>query len=84
MTVLIKVAAMFDELEKIGVSVGLSDFRQTRKGTRPLRVATLLRKDKSNATREPDPEDTNDYTQREPESGHIEIESGRGFSEGNV
>lgn len=35
----------YDELTKIAVSVKDSSFRQTRKGRRPIRVETLLKKE---------------------------------------
>lgn len=37
--------AFMDELEKIAVSLRLSSFRQARKGRRPIRVSTLLKKE---------------------------------------
>ena len=37
-------AGMFDELEKIAVSTGQAGFMQSRRGTRPYRVDTLLGK----------------------------------------
>jgi hypothetical protein len=40
-------AGMFDELEKIGVSLGQAGFMQSRRGTRPYRVNTLLNKQNS-------------------------------------
>ena len=39
------VPGFMDELEKIAVSMRLSSFRQARKGRRPIRVATMLKKE---------------------------------------
>ena len=37
--------AFYDELTKIAVGVRGSSFRQTRKGRRPIRASTLLKKE---------------------------------------
>ena len=44
------IASMLDELEKIGASCKGTSYQQTRSGRRPIRVGTLLKKERENGT----------------------------------
>lgn len=66
----------YDELAKIAVSVKGSSFRQTRKGRRPIRAATLLKKetafklqDTAAKVRESNPYEGGDSKDYESEAG---------------
>jgi len=65
-------ASFFSEMRKIALSSQLSDFQQTRRGRRPLRVSTLL-------TRQPGTEER-DESGSSSASDH-EREQGSGFEE---
>ena len=69
--------AFSTELEKIAVTTGLSSFRQTRRGRRPMRVHNALRKEQNISKERKDDngvEESTDY----------EAESGQGMSEGGL
>ena len=69
--------AFVDEMEKIAVSVRDSSFRQTRKGRRPIRVDTLLKKETAFKTETSEnPEQTKD------DAASYEAEAGSGMQEG--
>ena len=59
-----KWVAFFDEMQKLGISIAASPFRQTRAGRRPVRVETALRRD----------DDQNRF--RPPEAAEEEIGAG--------
>lgn len=86
----------FDEIEKIAVSQGLSSFKQSRKGRRPIRVHNMLKKEtaflphrsplKRTEAAIDDSRDPQDRTRRElPQGvnsrGEAEVEGGRGMQE---
>jgi hypothetical protein len=62
----------FSELEKIAVSKRVSEFTQTRKGRRPIRVSTLLSKECANR----------DYASDQSDNEPSEYEHGSGMLEG--
>jgi len=76
-----RIAAFEDELEKIAVSIRMSHFIQTRKGRRPIRVGTLLKKE---STYEHPEDETRKDDDRQPEPHEVEVEGGRGLAEGPV
>jgi hypothetical protein len=79
MGVMDQLSAFFDEMEKIGISVRDSSFRQTRKGRRPIRVQKLLEKETAFKPRDgagKDDEGSGDRAQ------DYEAESGPGMQEG--
>lgn len=41
------IVGLFDELEKIAVSTAMAGYMQSRRGTRPYRVSTLLARDRT-------------------------------------
>lgn len=70
--------ALYDELEKIAISVRDSSFRQTRRGRRPIRVHNMLRKETAFKAKAeaPPPEQTGDN------AASYEAEAGSGLQEG--
>lgn len=91
--------AFFDEMEKIAVSAHLSSFKQSRKGRRPIRVHTLLKKETAFLPhRSPlqrrevaidDSRDPQDRARKEHPAGvnsrgEAEVESGRGLQESGL
>jgi hypothetical protein len=72
------VPAFLDEMVKIGQSLGMSQFQQTRSGRRPIRVHNLLRKEKP---LEHDKPDDAEERYKPPERG-VEYEGGSGMTEG--
>lgn len=73
----------YDEMAKIAVSVKGSPFRQTRKGRRPIRVDTLLKKE--TAFKLPDTAavkaNEKDPHATEGDAKDYEAEAGSGFQE---
>jgi hypothetical protein len=67
------IPALFDELEKIAISKKLSPFMQIRSETRPIRVATMLAKEK---------QDSGDRDVEDSKS--LEVEGGQGIQDGGV
>ena len=91
--------AFVDELEKIAVSVRLSSFRKTRKGRRPLRISTLMKKETAflphrSPLKTTEIKDAKDPEERARESrehppgvanrGEAEVESGKGIQESGL
>ena len=90
--------SFMDELEKIAVSKDLSAFRQSRKGRRPLRVSTLMKKEtaflphKSPLKWQTQIKDERDAEEKARESrehapgvasrGEAEMEGGKGLQDG--
>jgi hypothetical protein len=72
-----RVTAFYDELEKIALSLGLSHFTQQRRGRRPMRVSTMLKKESPYVHPEDERQD-----QDKPEPRSFEIEGGKGYAEG--
>lgn len=79
-----RLPAFLDEMEKIAVSVRDSSFRQTRRGRRPIRVETLLKKETAFKTRseEPPPDSKSENEQTGDTSASYEAEAGAGLQEG--
>ena len=68
-----RLTGLFNELEKIAVSHGLSTFPQARKGRRSIRADTLLKRD---VIREKDEDE------HAEEVGDHEAEAGQGMDTG--
>lgn len=71
--------SFFDEMEKIGVSVRMSDFMQTRAGRRPIRAEKLL----SRPTLSRTPQEDKTLAQDGERESHkdYEVEGGPGMVE---
>lgn len=74
-----RVAAFYDELEKIALSVGMSHFPQQRRGRRSMRVSTMLKKESPYVHTEDERPD-----QDKPEPRSFEIEGGKGYAESGL